>query len=125
MPSAALTPCANPRCPKTSRARYCDTCKPSHGRGTRQERGYGKEWQRLRKLVLSEQPICAEANCFAAATEVDHINRFTRGGPGHFDRDNLQGLCKPCHSRKTVREDGGLGRSKRYRGKHPQAAPPR
>jgi 5-methylcytosine-specific restriction protein A len=39
---------------------------------------------------------------------VDHIVPRSAGGadtPG-----NLQPLCRPCHSRKTARFDGGYGR---------------
>ena len=38
------------------------------------------------------------------ATEVDHIQPLSRGG-GH-EWDNLQALCKSCHSKKTARETG-------------------
>lgn len=84
-------------------------------RGSAHARGYTRSWQRLRLRVLADVgrdefrrggPLCA---CGAAATEVDHV-RPHRGDPDLFwDADNLQSLCKPCHSRKTVAEDGGLG----------------
>lgn len=38
------------------------------------------------------------------ATEVDHIQPLSRGG-GH-GWDNLQALCKSCHSKQTARESG-------------------
>jgi hypothetical protein len=38
------------------------------------------------------------------ATEVDHIQPLSRGG-GH-EWENLQALCKSCHSKKTARETG-------------------
>jgi 5-methylcytosine-specific restriction protein A len=37
-----------------------------------------------------------------AATEVDHIKPKAEGGGESFE--NLQPLCKPCHSRKTLGE---------------------
>ena len=70
-------------------------------------RGYGRRWQRLRRLVLQRDPFCVMCR-HALATEVDHIVPKSRGGRDSLD--NLQGLCKPCHSEKTVREDGGFGR---------------
>ena len=79
-------------------------------RGTRQERGYGEHWQRLRLLVLRERPLCEscrEAGRLTPATEVDHVD----GNVRNLVSANLRPLCKPCHSRKTVACDGGLGRS--------------
>lgn len=43
------------------------------------------------------------------ATEVDHID----GDNTNDDPSNLQSLCKPCHSRKTVEEQGALALHRR------------
>lgn len=61
-------------------------------------------WRRLRRAILSQEPLCR--HCNGVATEVDHIS----GDPSDNTRDNLQGLCKPCHSHKTGRERAGLER---------------
>jgi 5-methylcytosine-specific restriction enzyme A len=69
-------------------------------------------WAKLRAWQLSEHPICEECG-HAIATEVDH-RRPHDGDPDlAFGSDNLRSMCKPCHSRKTVREDGGFGRARR------------
>jgi 5-methylcytosine-specific restriction protein A len=65
-------------------------------------------WLRLRALVLAQSPLCVV--CLAegrtrAASHVDHIDADTSNN----DLTNLQGLCRPCHSAKTAREDGGFG----------------
>ncbi|WP_312327917.1 HNH endonuclease signature motif containing protein [Stenotrophomonas sp.] len=65
-------------------------------------------WLRLRALVLAQSPLCVV--CLAegrtrAASHVDHIDADTSNN----DLSNLQGLCRPCHSAKTAREDGGFG----------------
>lgn len=70
-------------------------------RGTRQERGYGAEWQRLRRFVLSNEPLCRHCKT-TPANEVDHIKPLSQGGG--YELDNLQPLCKPCHSKKTFRD---------------------
>lgn len=56
-------------------------------------------------MVLREEPLCQ--TCGDPASEVDHIVSRERGGED--TRENLQGLCKPCHSRKTVEVDRGFG----------------
>lgn len=77
-------------------------------RGTVAQRGYGARWQRLSKAVLARDVICQHNGCELPATEADHIIPKPKGGQDTMD--NLQGLCKPCHSRKTASEDGGFGR---------------
>lgn len=72
-------------------------------RGTRQERGYGAEWQRIRKAVIVRdmglcQP-CLREGKVTPFTEVDHIKPKSDGGTD--DHDNLQCICSPCHKDKT------------------------
>lgn len=74
-------------------------------------RGYTRTWYRVRGLYLKHHPLCSIPDCTAFATEVDHKKRIEAGGD-MYDWDNLQALCKSCHSKKTVREDGGFGRAK-------------
>ena len=95
-------------------------------RGSSHQRGYGRKWQKARADYLIEHPLCAECACndiVNAATEVDHKiphklkEALDSGDPSaianaqslFWDRKNWQGLCKPHHSRKTAREDGGFG----------------
>ena len=75
-------------------------------RGSASSRGYGARWRRLRRMQLNKAPMCVR--CGSAATEVDHITPRAAGGSDAFD--NLQSMCKSCHSRKTAGEDGGFGR---------------
>jgi 5-methylcytosine-specific restriction protein A len=65
-------------------------------------------------MVLNSHPLCAdpfglhsEQGEVVAAEEVDHIVPLSEGGNNSLD--NLQALCKSCHSRKTVLENGGFG----------------
>ena len=70
-------------------------------------RGYGGDWRKLRSVHLREHPLCEHckrAGVATLATDVDHIRPIAAGG-GRLDRDNLQSLCKACHSRKTLREN--------------------
>jgi 5-methylcytosine-specific restriction protein A len=114
--------------------RYCDECKPAPpvvDDGIRTHHSsYDAEldrlrksprWQRIRKSVVQRQPLCAR--CEAHYTEiVDHIvpaqiaiaqcqaasfslDKFA----GYFLVTNLQGLCRPCHGRKTVEDKAHQG----------------
>lgn len=46
-----------------------------------------------------------------AATIVDHKVPHKGDKALFWDSTNWQSLCKPCHDRKTAREDGGFGRA--------------
>lgn len=71
--------------------------------------GYGRQWRKLRLMVLREQPICVHCHR-EAATQVDHKVAKAKGG--NDDEVNLVGLCHSCHSKKTVKEDGAFRRKK-------------
>lgn len=104
--------CAWPGCPKVVAAgeRYC----PEHAkqaqrrydrdRGTAAQRGYDARWRRVRLMVLREEPLCrecAKAGRVTPATEVHHIDGDVR----NMTRENLEPLCRECHSRKTARQE--------------------
>lgn len=58
------------------------------------------EWRRLRKEMLNDYPtckICGGSNNL----EVDHIVSPRGNESLFFDKDNLQVLCRDCHSNKT------------------------
>ena len=74
-------------------------------RGTTHDRGYGRNWQQLRLVVLNEEPTCRrcmERGRVTAATVVDHIRPLRDGGDN--GRDNLQPLCVDCHAVKTQQD---------------------
>lgn len=62
-------------------------------------------WQRLRMVVLRQEPLCRECKDMGRltpATVVDHIKPLSDGGTDAMT--NLQPLCKECHDLKTNRE---------------------
>lgn len=91
---------------------------------SRHSRGYGAEWDRLRKLVLERDCyLCQCTHCKAEgrttlATEVDHVvskAEARRRGWTQKQIDhpsNLQAISKECHKRKTIEETGGQRREK-------------
>jgi len=69
-------------------------------------RGYGHSWRVLRAAILERdghlcQP-CRRAGRLTVASEVDHITPRSMGGTE--SPENLQAICKTCHSRKTAAE---------------------
>lgn len=104
------SPCREPACGAICAEAYCD--KHRHAkekrRGTSHSRGYGRRHQRMRTMVLSEEPFCLRCRAQGIARSsvvMDHIVPKSQGGTD--ERSNLQGLCVQCHNRKTIIEDGG------------------
>lgn len=75
-------------------------------RRSRQARGYGSDWDKTRKRILSRdrhlcQP-CLALGRVVPGNEVDHVKPKSQGG--NDDDTNLQAICNPCHKAKTSRE---------------------
>jgi 5-methylcytosine-specific restriction endonuclease McrA len=63
-----------------------------------------KEWRALRSIVLVRDVYCQEClknNIHTIATECDHIIDIKDRPDLFMSLDNICGLCKSCHSRKT------------------------
>ena len=115
MPVGAPRPCNAPGCPNVTHERFCEKHKSrawrdgyDRHRPSAAIRGFGHAWRRLREVILTRDPICVNPfdieGHVEPATEVDHIIPVRNGGTEA--ESNLQGLCKPCHSRKTAIEVG-------------------
>ena len=61
------------------------------------------DWKKLRRVKLMNDPICEECGK-AYANEVHHIKSLENNYDYRLDYDNLQALCKPCHSIETRKE---------------------
>lgn len=79
---------------------------------SRHERGYGREWDKLRKRILTrDKHLCQECKRngrIATGNHVDHIVPKAKGGTDA--EDNLRAICKPCHDDKTIEDRGGKPR---------------
>ena len=100
--------CACPRCSKIVRTKYCDDHKHIQSdvsretRGTTSEQGYGTAWQKIRKIHLLNHPLCEDCKTTGIvkpATEAHHKLELSKGGTS--EDENLQSLCKSCHSKRT------------------------
>jgi 5-methylcytosine-specific restriction protein A len=121
MPRSAPRPCSYPgcgalvhggsRCPKHVQL---DRRQSDAQRDPDRKRLYGYRWQKASKLYLSEHPLCESDGCseqgrVRAATVVDHRIPHRGDLDLFWDRSNWCAMAKPCHDRKTAREDGGFG----------------
>lgn len=69
-------------------------------------------WRRLRHWWITNHPLCEKCKAegrLVKATDVDHIIPHKGNRHLFFDSNNLQSLCRSCHSLKTASEDGGFG----------------
>ena len=114
MPRKPKKPCKYPGCPELTEGNYCKAHQKEIDREYNSSRPYKKlynssRWQDLRRYVLNKQPLCVEClknNRITPATVVDHIEPHKGNEDLFYDINNLQSLCKSCHDRKTVKEDG-------------------
>ncbi|HMR01747.1 MAG TPA: HNH endonuclease [Candidatus Competibacter phosphatis] len=119
MPTKAKRGCSYPGCPALvssgsrcpAHQRHADQQRNQQidaNRGTSTQRGYDARWRRIRLMYLRAHPLCVECAAHGRttqATEVDHITPLANGGT-HAE-ENLQALCKSCHSRKTAAQSLG------------------
>jgi 5-methylcytosine-specific restriction protein A len=86
---------------------------------SRHARGYGNDWDKLRKQILErDHYLCQCDNCKGGvkrttpATEVDHITskaqaKLLRWTKAQIDSpDNLQAINFECHKKKSLEEVG-------------------
>lgn len=131
MPIKAARPCKHAGCGALVRhdSGYCDIHRSEAKlgkfadpfRGSRQSRGYGAAWDKLRLVVFArDNGLCQEClrmGIFTApsgrARICDHIIPKAEGGTDALT--NLQTLCLPCSNRKTA-DESGRGRARARQG---------
>ena len=76
---------------------------------SRHEAGYDYKWVKLRLVALKRDGYLCQA-CKPwprPAKDVDHIKPKAEGGEDRLD--NLQSLCRECHTAKTTKENRSRG----------------
>lgn len=120
VPWKSKHPCSAPWCPNLTDSRYCEAHRKetekqyrTYERDPEINKRYDSRWRKIRNQHIREHPLCV--HCFekgrmTAAQEVHHIRPLAHGGT--HAPENLQSLCKPCHSRQTAK-DGDRWRRKK------------
>lgn len=94
-------------CGGTIKKGVCDRCGPQQRtakkrKGTR--RIYNRRWEQFRSIVGAERrwlcERCKDEGKLIVGKELHHILPLADGG-AKLDRDNVELLCKSCHSRET------------------------
>ena len=70
-----------------------------------------RRWRKIRALQLQKEPLCRLCLAQGAGTPAEEVDHIDRKQPDNHGWDNLQSLCKPCHSSKTWHETHGLKRN--------------
>jgi 5-methylcytosine-specific restriction protein A len=78
--------------------------RPSHQLSTT-ARGYGADWQRFRRMILRQHPLCVDCEAQGRTTraeELHHLVKIKIDQARRLDRDNVLPLCRPCHDKRTA-----------------------
>lgn len=109
-PWAPRRPCPAPNCAAllAPGQRRCAVHAGDYDRS----RGPGRQfygtprWRAFRAWFLLNHPVCVTEGCGADANEVDHVLGRRERPDLAFDEDNCRAMCKSCHSRRTLTDQG-------------------
>ena len=88
--------------------KQADTGTASRLAGPATQRTRGRALMEVRARWRKTKPLCAACQAkgiFRFWTELDHIVPLFKGGAD--DDSNRQGLCSPCHAKKTAEDMAG------------------
>lgn len=83
---------------------------------SRQSRGYGAEWEKVRQVVIKRAKglceKCQRNGRVVMGKDVDHVVSKAKAAAMRWSKaridhpSNLQYICRPCHLEKTAKETG-------------------
>jgi len=142
VPPRPLRLCSTPGCPSIVHSGYCPSCVTRRGARTVKlstptptpDNTVGPDtssvlpskftrnhthkpfynssaWRLARSEYIIAHPIC-EICHRKPSREVHHVKSIEEYPELKLDPTNFQATCTPCHSRETVRVDGGFGRKR-------------
>jgi hypothetical protein len=115
MPRKPVTKiCVSCRQEFTGAGSLCPDCKPKDMRQSSADRGYDREWQRIRREVLKEHGV---PQWEWSLYDVDHNPAYDPDVQPDHRSYTLIPRLKSDHSRKTAREDTRRDESGRFAGK--------
>jgi 5-methylcytosine-specific restriction protein A len=104
--------CSEPNCGQLVEGGRCQAhasraARLQHETYARVHRWYvSRRWHYLRLDVLRDEPFCRACRAQGLkvlTVDIDHIRKHDGDQSLFWDRTNLQGLCKRCHTVKTNR----------------------
>jgi len=112
MPPKPRKPCSKQGCPKLTTERFCEghakqeQQRYDQQRGTAASRGYGVRWQKIRRNVLNDEPLCRRCAAEGIIKPADLIHHVDRDSTNN-DRSNLEPLCSRHHEDEHKHERCG------------------
>jgi 5-methylcytosine-specific restriction enzyme A len=98
MPSRPPIFRASGRTPRQAQAEY------DRSRGPDRQFYSSRQWREFRRLYLLEHPLCVDCQAEGRdefAVEVHHVAKRKDRPDLAYDPDNVAGLCKGHHSKRT------------------------
>lgn len=112
-PWSPRRPCAVPRCPGLAVARgrcalHATVARRAYDavRTTPAKVYMTARWRALRQQVIDEEGCCRVCRA-TTDLHVDHVVPHHNDDERFWARENLQVLCRACHSRKSLAERHG------------------
>ena len=106
--------CNHPGCPDLTLHGQCDRHRKQANkrwdgqRGNAQDRGYDGQWQKVREMKASRDPLCEECLKLGPETPLDlvhHILPIETHPELRLVMENLMSLCKDCHAKIHSKEE--------------------
>lgn len=108
MPRKPMHPCSVPGCPNLTYGRFCEkhTKEDNRNYETYQRDKdvkvkYGRNWKLIRDKYMETHPFCERCFKNGVLVKAEHVHhKVPLNDGGSNEVENLEALCKPCHSKE-------------------------